>query len=315
MLPSAFAEEQEAHTQEGNEDGELFEETRSSISSSLFSLTDEIDALFNDARSIEQRQDDWIRLGFELRFRTADAMRIRQRVGAGFNLDKLSEKLRLIFEVENGDAYQRSERVEDTPQSDDFIRQTNRDGGSGALRYFILKNEKYQLTTDAGARLSGGLNLFARIRGSIWFELSEVWSMEPAQMFFVERKEGYGSRSRLDFNRLIDEDRFLRLRNEVFWSEESRGFEFFEEMSYLSRLSEDKTLSVALAMVAVTDPDPVIDTYRASLRYRAPLIGKWLHLVLEPGIAFPEDRDYRRTPFISIRLDALFDRRSAALDI
>ncbi|HMO18197.1 MAG TPA: hypothetical protein PKA63_08140 [Oligoflexia bacterium] len=290
---------------------ELIEEGRSEISSRLFMLTDEIDALFNDARSIEQRTDDWIRLGLEVRFRASDNLRFRQRIGAGFNLEQLSSKLRLIFEAENGDAYQGSERLEDTPQAEDFIRQTNRDGGSGALRYFILKNNNYQLTADAGMRFSGGLNPFARLRGNYWFELNELWSMEPSQVLFFERKEGYGGRTRLDFNRFLTEDSFFRIRNEAFLSENSRGMELFEEFSYLSRLSENQTLSIPAAFITYTKPDPRFDVFRVSLRYRGPLIKQWLYIVLEPGMDFPDDRDYKRTPFLSIRLDALFDRRAA----
>jgi hypothetical protein len=308
LCGSVLAEDdaQDAPRSEG-----FMEERRSEVSTQLFRLTDEIDALFNDARSIEQRVDDWIRLGVEVRFRASDTLRFRQRVGAGFNLDQISDRLRLIFEAENGDAFQGSERLEDTQQAEDFIRQTNRDGGSGALRYFFLRDEKYQLTADAGVRFSGGINPFARLRGNYWFELNELWSMEPSQVLFVERREGYGGRTRLDFNRFLTKDSFFRFRNEAFWSERSRGFEFFEEFSYLSRLSEHQSLSIPLAMIAYTEPDPRFDVFRASVRYRGPLIKDWLYIVLEPGIDFPDDRDYRRTPFLSVRFDALFDRRSA----
>jgi len=294
-----------------NESESIFEKGRSSISGQLFNLTDEIDALFNDARSIEQRTDDWIRLGAEVRFRESDALRFRQRIGAGFNLDQISKRLRLTIEAENGDAHEGNERVEDTPQADDYIRQTNREGGRGALRYFILKEEKYQLTADAGVRLSGGINTFASLRGNYWFEINDIWSMEPSQVFFVEQNEGFGGRSRLDFNRFLTKDSFLRLRNEIFRSEESRGFEFFEEISYLSRLSAFRSVSIPLALMAYSQPDPTIDVIRASIRYRTPLIRKWLYIIIEPGIDFPEERNYRTTPFLSLRFDALFDRRSA----
>jgi hypothetical protein len=135
--------------------------------------------------------------------------------------------------------------------------------------------------------------------------------MEPSQVFFLERKEGYGGRTRLDFNRFLSLDSFLRFRNEAFWSENSRGFEFFEEVSYLRRISEHQSLSIPLAFIAYTSPDPRFDVFRASVRYRGPLIKDWLYIVIEPGVDFPDERDYRRTPFLSIRFDALFDRRSA----
>src|SRR5690606_1113631 len=119
--PAELSSVEEDEQEEGILDEECFEESRSDISARLFNLTDDVDALVNDARSVEQRMDDWIRLGAEVRFRSADSLRIRQKIGAGFNLDMITERLRLIFEAENGDAYHGSERVEDTPRDEDFI--------------------------------------------------------------------------------------------------------------------------------------------------------------------------------------------------
>jgi len=284
------------------------EETREYISEGLFSLTDEIDAWFGDVRNEEQRQDDWFRLSTEVRVKTGDPIGFGQKIRAGFNLKEFSKRLRLVIERDDGDSFDNGPRVETERDVNDYIRQNSRDGGSAAIRYFIFRDKFTQLSADAGIRFSGGPNPFGRVRASHWIELSELWSLEPSQLFFLEREEGFGSKTRFDVNRLVDANKFIRFRSEGYRSEESRGYQILEELAYFRRLPLDRSLATSFAVIVDNEERTKVYSYRSAIRYRAPLWGNWLYGILEPGIELPDDRDYRLTPFIMFRLEGRFER-------
>jgi len=293
---------------------ENLDSSRSTISSSLFSITDSIDALFDDVRADEQRQFDRFRLGSEVRFRAASPIRLRQRFSASFNFDNISDRFRLVVDGSKGDEVNDQGSLQgDRLEGNDVLRRRSGSSSGARFRYSIYNTPQGTLVdVDAGVRFSSGITPITRIRASHWFQLSDLWAFEPTQTILWDGKDGYGESQRLDFNRIIGERAFFRSRSEKLWSETSRGLEFFQEFSAYKELSgERRSLGVSASISAHTRPDFLVDQYRLSVRYKNSIYQDWLFLEVEPGLDFPEDRDYRRTPFVMFRFDMFLERHTS----
>ncbi len=283
---------------------------RNTISSGLFGLTDYIDALFDDIRSQEQRQDDWFRFTTELRFRAGTPFRFRERVRAKFNLRAISDRLSVVVDLRQGDRVDRNKVEEDVSEGQDLIRSTSGDGGNAGLRYALYREKDTKLYAEAGLRFDSGVYPIFRIRGVHWMQFSEMWSSEVSQSVYWDGDSGYGERTRLDFNRLLDDTSFLRLRGEYVFSEESRGIDLLEEFTYTQFLTDKIIVSPGISVFAYTRPAWSADNYRVFVRYRTPLYQHWLMGEVEPAIEFPEERDYKMSPAIYFKLDILIDRET-----
>lgn len=284
--------------------------SRQAIAEQLFGVTDYLDAAFDDVRSEEQREDDWFRLGTEVKFRTTTAVKLKQRFRAAINLRPFNDKLQLIIDSINTDDVESGRLEEGTIARTDSLRRLKGDSGFVGLRYPLIGDKQWVIQAEAGFRFNAGVFPLAGFRGATRVSFSENFSWDPTQFVFWDGDEGYGERTRSDLNYKLSDQSFLRSRIEALWAERSSGVELSKEFSYFKEIAKEQFIGATAGMFAYTKPSWTVDAYQLSVRYRFLLWSNWLYAGIEPGLEFPDDRDYRRTPFIAFRLDALIDRQS-----
>lgn len=314
---SAVAQESEgAEGVNANSDyADSLADAHASAEESLFNLTDRIDEFFDDVRTEEQREDDWVRAGVGLRFNSEGDFELSQKVRAAFNLSAISDRLKIIVGASNTDtdSDSREERENNADPSDDQITEQafgQRLGGSGllGLRYSLYSKDEKRLTVQGGYRFRGGLEAFAETRASIRRTISENWAVEPSQAVFWTEDDGFGESTRLQFDRKLFPGAFLRLRSEALWSETSDGFDLFQEIGMFREIGRESYVGVVGFADFDTHPAWQSDVYRYSLRVKTLIFGDWLYGELEPFLEFTNDNDHEPTPGIAVRLEGKFDR-------
>ena len=310
LLPSlVFAQ----YSLDPNQETESFmedslEDSREAIAETLFGLTDYIDTALDDIRTEEHRQEDWFRVGVETKFRSGSAIDIGQRFRARINLKPFGERFQLVIEGSNTDTIERDSQRDQTQE--ETLGRLSGESGFVGLRYPFMEAKKWTMQAEAGLTIKGGVTPIAGLRTAYRTALAEKTVWDPSLFVFWDQDEGNGQRTRSDINFLLNTHSFIRSRIEGYYSEESKGLEHHKEFSYFYELKQHHVFGATLGAFAYTKPNWKMDTVRTSLRYRYPLWEDWLFLETEPGIEFPEDRDYKRTPFIVFRIDMLIDRDS-----
>lgn len=152
------------------------------------------------------------------------------------------------------------------------------------------------------------MNPYGRIRASRLFEINPNWSFEPAQFLIWELEDGFGEKTRIDFNFVTDEFSLTRSRTEALWAEETRGVDLYHEISHFHQLDAKSFYGIIGSLTAFTRPGFTPEEYRIALRYRSELNHPWLVGEIEPALAFPDNRDHEITAEIIFRIDFYFDR-------
>lgn len=294
-----------AHAQDNNE---TLESVHTGGKAALFELTDDIDEFFGDIRTDEKKREDWFRLGTEVRFRATDPVRIRERLRAGLNLSDYAKNLRIFVNGTTGDQIENGRLEQDLSDGQDFVTDYRGDAASTGISYDFVKTETMLISSDLGLKFGGGAHPFGDVRASKWFDLGNNFSFEPTQFFQWIHDDGFGEKTRADFNFKSSPKGRIRSRTEGLWSESSRGVDLLEDLTYVYKMTDRRYAGIGLSLTAYTDPSWTPDVYKASLRYREAVYKDWLFLETEPALEYPEERDYKTTPSITFRLDMYFER-------
>lgn len=287
----------------------VVENSHDSIRSGLFEMTDEIDAFFGDIRSLEQRQSDWFRARIAARTQSGSGSSLSQGFGASINLDAISKRLKFVIQGTGGDdpdLQQRSGLGSSTDLDDDFTSSTKDNSVSSGLRFDLFSDSDLLIRFNSGIKFRSGMNLypFVSARASRWFDLGH-FAVEPQLALIMEREDGFGQEVRLDFNKDV-RNYLVRFRSQATHFEDRSAIEVFEELSFYRQLRTRSFMGAAISYLSPYENHPI--RYRSSVRYRRQFWKPWLYAELEPGVDFPEDRDYDATPFIVLRFDIYFDR-------
>lgn len=280
----------------------------------LFALTDDIDEFFGDVRTYEHKKNDWFRIGTEVRFKAAAPVRIRERLRADLDLKEYAKNLRFFVSGEGGDRYENGKTIDDVNEGNDFITDYEGNTASSGVSYDFYRSRYTLVSLDGGLKFGGGVHPFTQFRASEWIPITERLSFEPTQFFRWIQGEGFGEKTRGDLNYQLTDDSRLRSRTEALWSESSRGVDLLEDLSWLKKYTDRTYAGVAVSLTAYTDPAFTPDVYKVAYRYRQLILDDWVYLEVEPGIEFPNERDYRTTPYIAFRLDAYFERDDLPTD-
>lgn len=307
---SGFAVAQPAESPARWETADAMHESGASM---LFGLTDDIDSFFGDVRTEEHKRNDWFRIGAEIKAKAASPLRLRERVRADLDLKEYARNLRFFISGDNGDRFDNHRTIDDTNDGTDFVADYRGNTASSGISYDFYRSPFSLVSADIGLKF-GGAHPFGQLRASRWIPLSERLSFEPTQYFQWIEADGFGEKTRGDLNYALTETSRLRARTEALWSESSRGVDLLEDLSWLKKFTDRTYAGVAASVTAFTDPSWTPDVYKLALRYRQLIYEDWLYMEAEPGLEFPEERDYKTIPYIAFRFDAYFERPNHPID-
>lgn len=274
------------------------------ISRSVNDAAKWFDSFFGDERYVTEEAHSHIRVIPSLFVEEGESAETRLRVNARLTLPRLDKRLRLII----ADSSEDEDGVLDDQAFPDA--RTNDGDTTLGLQYLLRQKEKLNLSISAGLRRGSdrAVDFFIGPR------FRRTWHLDPWQIRFTERvrwysDNGWESRTRLDFERLLREELFFRTATELFWSEEDfaeDGFVLAITPSLTQRLESRAGIEYQWSSVFKSRPDSRLDSTTLRIRYRQRIWRKWLFCEVNPQVAFRDEDDFSATPGIEIRLEASF---------
>ena len=221
------------------------------------------------------------------------------RVRAKVQLPKMSKRVALVVEGEEGDDFNSV-----GPNSDDDENQVGlqyKFGEFGRNRFDGI------LSVNSSANLRAGVRF--RHDGRYSDTLTGRFSQAVA---YQTGDKGAFTRTSADGFYRIDDDDLLAWINRVEYGEDTYGVEWRSSLQWRHRLDEHSAFSYMVGLDGVTDPDPLTENYGFAVNYRTNIFRKYLFVEVEPAYMWRKEADFDSRVgvyAVTVRLEIHFEKK------
>ena len=227
-------------------------------------------------------------------------------------LSRISDRLRLAISGDNT-SDPTTQTIPADPGNPGFDRTTPTARlVNTELRYDLHRTPFADLFVGAGFRLVLPPESFLRTRFQYTSHLSEKLLMRTAETLFLKNREGFGSTTEIDLERLLAPELLLRWSNSGTVAQEIRGLEWGSELSLSKKLSSKSAATVITGVYGNSSAQGLAQNYRIATRYRRNFLKSWLYYELEPEISWPRGADGSHDPHLAftVLLEVVFQGAS-----
>lgn len=245
------------------------------------------DGFFGDTRADEETPVyTYFRWRNEINWGEGEGTRYRTRVFANIRLPRASERLRLLI---SRDEDIRGEFGEPSRREDTSLSTTQL-----GLRYIFSDTEVGQFAVEGGFLARFPIRPFVAGRYRYTLPLSEDTQLRHTQTLFWERGDGFGTRSRVDWERLLSRDSLLRWTGGGTFSETSNGIEWDSSLTWFRQLSNQRAVRLETGLFGDTRPNIRTEEYYVNARFRSTFLRPWLFYEIQPEHAWVDRRGQSR---------------------
>lgn len=259
-------------------------------------LANRLDSFFATERADDELGRSSIRLRTRYSIRERAISDLNNRYSFNLRLPHLEEKFKLEYYQDKKDiAKKNKSKVEQ--RNEDAEKEKKRD----AVKTGWIFNADAQVNVSIPPRLTTR----ARLRRS--FDTGSIIHRFVEQITHVTDESGFVHQTSLDSDQTIDEETLFRFTNLARWRINDKDFITTHGPGLIHQLTDDDAISYGFGIGSTID-DGVwyMAGYGLSFTYRRNLYRNWLYLDLNPGLDFPKEWSFRRTPFFTAQLEFLF---------
>jgi hypothetical protein len=239
-------------------------------------LTAWMDNFFGDPTYDLETPDSLVRMEWRNTWDREDGHKARVRVRGKLHMPRISKRLNLLFNEEDGDELGADERKENT----DLV----------GLQYSLgeLNRSRVDLTLDAGT-----WDLRPGVRYRNQGPIAKQMGYRFTQQLEYKDGEGFYSTTEVNLDRVLDENSLLRWSNRLIHGEETDGEEWQTILSLDQRqrpLHKKHQFVIGYfgAIEGVTDPD-YVQNYRMGMVFRRQVYRPFFFVELEPSYNLRRD--------------------------
>ena len=294
---SSFSQDIKRATQIKNDD----QSTHEILSYRLTQFATHIDGFFSDDSQLNFENKTRIRILHDTFFQEDKKKIELASVQLQLKLPRIQKKLQFILERD-------SDQNEDDTNSNIIgitpVRIPEKNNTRAGFRYFLdLQDIK---TTFGSGIIFRNIRpiLFTRfrVRKNIHYK---YWLFKPEQEINWVDKQGIRSRTELDFDHKINDYLLIRLVNNISWNDTDHEIKSRNGPSLYQKINEKIGMSYNARMISSDTPSLSTNNYSISIGYRQLLYKRWLFWTISPSLDFPRHKNFRRSPNINIRFEAI----------
>ncbi len=265
-----------------------------------------LDNFFVDERADEEAANTQIRLISSFDFEESKSLDFTPRIKARLNLPQLRHKANLLIDTESDDTSTLTDQ-EPGSQSTGRLREET----SVAVQLVQKRTTDFGLSHRLGLGVRDGqLNPKVRSQARFTWQTSERDLLRFTQAIFWEEVEGFGEKSRFDYEHLLHQraphkSSLLRISLQGLFSEESDGYEWSLPIEILNALSNQRAYSYGGSLSGETGASSGITNTAIFFRYRQSIWRKWLFFDLTPRLEWPKIHRRNTTAMINFSFEIL----------
>lgn len=127
------------------------------------------------------------------------------------------------------------------------------------------------------------------------------------QLTYVTDESGLTEETQLNSDHIYNQDLIFRFVNLKRWQVLKKSINTNHGPTWIHRVSENDAFVYSATFQTLVDSSSwFLNNYSLAVNYRRNLYRQWVYLDVTPGIDFPKEWSFRRTPFIFFQLEVLF---------
>lgn len=268
----------------------ILESARQLFGSNLNLAANRLDSFF----ATERADDEFGRS----RIRIRSAYSIRERaVGINKNQYRINLKLPHLedkFKYENYFQKDKDEKAVTSDENKEKVKKSKDFGG-------------WIFNADMGvtAAIPPKLTTRARLRNNL--KTGTLIHRFAEQLTYTTDENGLVEETTLDTDHIYSENLVFRFINIKRWQVLKKEFNTNHGPTLLHRISENDAFIYSTTFQTLIDNSSwFVNNYQIAVNYRRNLYKQWVYGDVIPGIDFPKEWSFRRTPFITVQLEILF---------
>jgi hypothetical protein len=265
--------------------------THSFLGNSLNSVANRLDSFFATERADDELGRSTLRIRdiYTVRERALGENEMRYRIN--LRLPRLEEKFKFDYyqdKKESKSKTKKNKQVED-------INRRNR------------VRQGWTFNADAGVSAAIPPKLVTRARLRRNFERKIFIHRFLEQVTYITDESGLAEETTLQSDKKISDELLFRFTNTKRWKILQKEFVTLHGPSFIQQLSENDAISYNFFISnVIKDKVFFLNAYTISVNYRRNVYKNWFYFDFIPGIEFPKQWSFRRTPFAIFQVEFLF---------
>lgn len=291
----------EAAIENRRADQSWLDSTHRYVYGSTDNLASWIDNFFGDPQFETESAYSSLRLRFDNEWQEGEGDSHDVRLRGKVHLPRINKRLSLVFTDLEGD-----EEV-----NDDLVplEKNDDDKTNVGLQYKAREEKRSRL--DFGIGLRSKLKFKANARYRYQKPMGEKYLHRFTETLYFIDGDGFGSRTRYDLDRRVDENRLLRWSNNFKFAEDTNGVAWSTRYLLAQRIDDKSAITYSTWISGETRPSNLAKSFGLGVRYRRSFLRPWLFYELEPGYAWirtDKESDREGTTLFKARIEVLFER-------
>jgi hypothetical protein len=260
----------------------------------LNNLANRLDAFFATDRADDEFGRSTLRVRGTYLMKEREVGEFNTRYRLNMRLPNLEEKFRFRYFQEDKD------KAAVLEQEEERIR----------LRKLNEVKRGWLFNADAGVSVGVPPRFTTRARLRRSFETGDFIHRFVEQLTYTTDSTGLQEETSLDSDYRINERLLFRFQNIKRWYIINKDFDTSHGPQLLHSLTEDDAINYSFITTSIiNDGVWYLTGHNLSIQYRRNLYKQWLYSDIIPGVEFPKQWSFRRTPYLFVQIEALFGNR------
>jgi hypothetical protein len=297
--------------QRAPEEEALLDESRRRISETFCTATLWFDGLFGGQPDVRNARSVSGRVELTTLYTEADGFQPKARLRLNYDLPTLKHRVSLFLGRDEGREFERDRQEGFAIRSSVFGLETE-DRWLAGLGYAPPGKWAERVDFRIGGNLGTQPEAFVqgRLRRNVFVGERNVWRLR--ETVFYTNRDGFGSTSSIDFDRVLTRNLLFRWGNVGTFSEATTGFDWRSAVLLYQNLGSAQAIAYELFLRGATDLDVAVREYGGRAIYRRPVFRRWLYGELVGGYTWPResaDRPREGSAMVGIGAELLFGRQ------
>jgi hypothetical protein len=271
---------------------QMLDETRRLLEETFCGATLWFDGLFGGEPDVTNAREVSGRLELSALHTDFAGTDLKARLHLNYSLPTLERRFSLFLGRDNRDQFV-EDRREGLAIRSSFFGLDTEDNWLAGLGYSPPGEWESKVDFRVGARLKSAPEVFAqsRYRRNLFRGTRDVWRFR--ETVFWENRQGFGSTTSLDFDRVLRRDLLLRWGNIGTFSESTQGLTWRSAALAYHNLLRSRAVALELFARGATGAEVKLQEYGSRAIYRQPVGKPYLFGELIVGYTWPREQRFQ----------------------